>query len=335
MQAQGRAVAGFVETTPRSATVQGLPVVDWAALARQAPQAQLALGIFNRDTPYDQLARLAGAAGFTLHMPWAFYEQFAPTLGWRFWLSPRAFLLKGMERIGQAAQRLADAESVQTLYRLCAFRLGLDLGYASFQSSETQYFNTLTLPALQERVISYVDCGAYDGDTFAGLLAHPHISCAQAFLLEPDPANYAQLVQRAAAYPGTQTMCLPLAVAQSHGYLSFESGQGEASAVRQDAAFGEGESITAVALDQLLPQARVDFIKLDIEGAEAQALRGARQIIERSRPVLAVSLYHNPQDLWELPELLFDLCGEGYRFHIRQHGCNSFDAVLYAVPMCA
>jgi len=326
MQAQGTAVAGFVETTPRTATVQGLPVLDWNALAREAPQAQLALGIFNRDTPYDRLLALPAAAGFNPPlMPWTLYEPLAQALGWRFWLSPRAFLLNGLERIAQAAQRLADPESVHALYRICAFRLGLDMGYASFQSAEKQYFNALTLPPLQGRAITYVDCGAYDGDTFGELLAQPGIACAQAFLLEPDPANYARLAQRAAA----QAVCLPLAAAQVHGSLAFQTGQGEACTVLKE---GEGTPITAVALDELLPGTPVDLLKLDIEGAEAQALRGAQRLIQRCRPVLAVSLYHNPQDLWELPELLFALCGEGYRFHIRQHGFNSFDAVLYAAP---
>ena len=87
----------------------------------------------------------------------------------------------------------------------------------------------------------------------------------------------------------------------------------------------------AAALDQIVPQASVDFIKLDVEGAEALVLQGARRIIERSRPVLAISLYHNPADIWELPELLFGLC-QDYKFYIRQHCFNSFESVLYAVP---
>ena len=330
MQAQGMAVAGFVETTPRTDSALGLPVLNWNALARQAPAAQLALGIFNRDTPYDQLQALAAAAGFGPPlMPWTLYEPLAKALGWRFWLSPRAVLLNGLERIAQAAQRLADAESVRTLYRICAFRLGLDMGYASVQSTEKQYFNALTLPALQGRAITYVDCGAYDGDTFSELLGQPGITCAQAFLLEPDPANYAGLVQRVAAHSGTPAVCLPLAAGQAHGSLTFQTGLGEACTVVKA---GAGSTITAVALDTLLPHTPVHLLKLDIEGAESQALQGARQIIQRCRPVLAVSLYHNPQDLWELPELLFALCDGGYRVHIRQHGFNSFDAVLYAVP---
>ena len=241
MQAQGITVAGFVETAPRTAAVQGLPVLDWSELTREARQAQLAMGIFNRDTPYDQLLRLPAAAGFNPPlMPWTLYEPLAQTLGWRFWLSPRAFLLDGLERIAQAAQQLADPESMHTLYRICAFRLGLDMGYASFQSAEKQYFNALTLPALQGRAITYVDCGAYDGDTFGALLAQPRITCAQAFLLEPDPANYARLVQRAAAQAGAQAVCLPLAAAQVHSSLTFQTGQGEACALVNEKPHGGG-----------------------------------------------------------------------------------------------
>jgi hypothetical protein len=75
----------------------------------------------------------------------------------------------------------------------------------------------------------------------------------------------------------------------------------------------------------------VDLIKLDIEGAEAPALGGARRTLARSKPVLALSAYHRPEDLWALPDLVSDLC-DGYRLYLRQHACNSFDLVLYAVP---
>ncbi|MBN9367055.1 MAG: FkbM family methyltransferase [Comamonadaceae bacterium] len=331
MLIQGCAVAGFVETTPQSATRQGLPVLNWASLAQQDSQAQLALGIFNRGIAYDRLLDIPASAGFPAPcMPWTLYEQFGQALGWRFWLSPRQFLLDGIDRIASVAQKLADAESVQVLFRICAFRLGLDMGFASFLSLEKQYFNALTLPPLQGKAITYVDCGAYIGDTHGELLDQPGISCAQAFLLEPDPDNYAQLV-RHAARSGASAVCLPLAAADSHGTLAFTTGQGEACALQQGMEGSATESITVAALDQILPNTSVHLLKLDIEGAEAQALRGARHLIQRNRPILAVSLYHNPQDLWELPELLFTLCPD-YRFHIRQHGFNSFDTVLYAVP---
>jgi hypothetical protein len=75
----------------------------------------------------------------------------------------------------------------------------------------------------------------------------------------------------------------------------------------------------------------VDFIKLDVEGGEADALRGAHRTLISHRPVLAISCYHKPEDLWALPDLIDSLVPD-YRFYLRQHAFNSFDLVLYAMP---
>ncbi|MBF8757336.1 FkbM family methyltransferase [Pseudomonas guariconensis] len=328
MKDQGLAVAGFVETSPRVDSVLGLPVLNWQALALEAPNAQLALGIFNRDTPYDALMSLVAAAGFAPPlMPWDLYGVFREALGWRFWLSDRSLLLASMERIARVGDVLADDQSRYVLYRICAFRLGLDMAFSSCVSNEPQYFNELTLPALQGRDITFVDCGAYDGDSYRELVNCPGITCKQAFLLEPDPQNYSRLVQQV-TLQGGPAICLPMAAAETYSILTFNAGQGEACSISQA---GGDTSIAAVALEQLLPCTHVDVVKLDVEGAEAQVLRGAERIIRNSRPVLIVSLYHNPHDLWALPELLFEYC-PNYRFYVRQHSSNSFESVLYAVP---
>jgi FkbM family methyltransferase len=327
MQKRGINVAGFVETSPKTNETLGLPIIDWAALAHRDPNAQLALGIFNRSTPYDQLASIAKDAGFpNLLMPWSTYDQFGKEMGWRFWLSARDFLTNNLDRVARAAEKFADEESQQTLRRICAFRLGLDLNFASAQSDEHQYFNNLTLPALQGKTVNYVDCGAYNGDTYIDLISRQGIACQQAFLLEPDPENFANLVQNVTdKHPGA--ICLPLAAAEKYEILTFGAGQGEGGIIGA----GGNMNIAAVALDQLLPHTQVDLVKVDVEGAEAQVLKGASRTIKRCRPVLAMSLYHNPQDLWELPELLFDICPD-YKFYVRQHYYNSLECVLYAVP---
>ena len=70
---------------------------------------------------------------------------------------------------------------------------------------------------------------------------------------------------------------------------------------------------------------------MDVEGAEADTLRGARRLLRERRPVLALSAYHHQADLWELPLLLAELC-EDYEFHLRAHGPDGFETVLYGVP---
>jgi hypothetical protein len=70
---------------------------------------------------------------------------------------------------------------------------------------------------------------------------------------------------------------------------------------------------------------------MDIEGAEVEALRGARKTIEKHRPLLAICLYHQPQHLWEIP-FLIKSWNLDYTFFIRSHYFNGFDTLLYAVP---
>ena len=92
-----------------------------------------------------------------------------------------------------------------------------------------------------------------------------------------------------------------------------------------------GCSVPVVALDDVLQGQPVNLIKLDIEGAEAEALLGAQRIIEKYRPGLAVCLYHHPRHLWSIPLWVKGL-GLDYSLYFRTHQHNTFDTVLYAVP---
>ena len=119
---------------------------------------------------------------------------------------------------------------------------------------------------------------------------------------------------------------LPLALSERHERLAFSDGGGEASCVSASGSVG----ITAVALDDVVGSSPVNFVKLDVEGGERAALLGAKGTIERHAPILALSAYHHPEDLWDLIDTIdhFDC---GYRYWLRQHHFNSFDLVLYAI----
>lgn len=74
---------------------------------------------------------------------------------------------------------------------------------------------------------------------------------------------------------------------------------------------------------------RIDFIKMDIEGAEMDALRGAIKTIKKDRPKLAICLYHRPSDFVEIPKLIKEAVPD-YRFAIRHHSMLQWETVLYA-----
>ena len=72
---------------------------------------------------------------------------------------------------------------------------------------------------------------------------------------------------------------------------------------------------------------------MDIEGAELDALKGGEKVIKRDLPHLAISIYHKPSDLWEIGLYLFSIHGNNYKYHIRNYGHQTFDTVLYAIPV--
>jgi len=322
---KGFDVQGFIESTPRTDKVLDLPVVSWRQLEPHQLMAQLVIGIFNRAMPLDQLKKISIAAGFAdIFMPWDIYTQFEELLGWRFWLSAAKVILDNLAAIEKTYLSLTDEQSRRCLLDICTFRLGQNNSYASFSHPDNQYFNTLTLSPLRGKKVSFVDGGAYNGDTFLELLEKTKV--ANAYLFEPDLENFKALTKALINSP-VPAVCLPLAVSDQYSILSFNAGNGEGGSIAENGA----AHIAAVALDEVLSGHHVDFIKLDVEGAEIPALRGARELIKRSRPVLAISLYHRPQDVWEIPEQLTGICSS-YSIYIRQHYFNSFDSVLYLIP---
>lgn len=325
MQMVGHPVAGFVETKPSASEVMGLPVLDWPQWAAAHAEAPMCVGIFNRGMPLDQLEAMARQAGAQdVFLPWDLYRMVMPQMGWRFWLSEPERILDQIDAFASALECMDDAVSQRCMLDIAAFRLGLNTAYGSFKHSENQYFNPLTLTDFQGKAIRFVDGGAYNGDTYLELCGMTEVETAHLF--EPDAANFAQLTRHVSP-TGRKAQCLPLGLADSYRILSFNAGSGEGASISETGT----AHIAVAALDDVLAGHTVDFIKLYVEGAELQALQGARKLIQRSRPVLALSLYHLPQDLWELPLVLADLC-EDYRFHVRQHYFNTFESVLYAVP---
>lgn len=92
--------------------------------------------------------------------------------------------------------------------------------------------------------------------------------------------------------------------------------------------------VPTITIDDFLEQnqiERVDFIKMDIEGAELNALKGAVRAIEKFRPKLAISIYHRPQDFVTIPRFLTSL-NLNYEFYLGHYTIHVEETVLFAVP---
>jgi FkbM family methyltransferase len=86
-------------------------------------------------------------------------------------------------------------------------------------------------------------------------------------------------------------------------------------------------SIDSFMLHNNIPQ--IDFIKMDIEGSELEALKGAEQTINKHKPKLAIAIYHRLKDFWEIPQWI-DSLNLGYTFRVRHFTIHHEETVLFA-----
>jgi FkbM family methyltransferase len=178
-----------------------------------------------------------------------------------------------------------------------------------------------------------VDGGAYDGDSIRVLAQLHGDSFGHVLALEPDPANFVKLEATVSALPARareKMDCRQLALASVPGTLHLDA-MGTASSVTSTAARAGTIAVPAEPLDALLGGAVPTFIKLDIEGAEPDALLGAREAIRAHGPVIAVCVYHLQNHLWKIPLMLRDW-RDDYAFFLRPHNEEGWDLVCYAVP---
>lgn len=73
----------------------------------------------------------------------------------------------------------------------------------------------------------------------------------------------------------------------------------------------------------------LDMIKMDVEGSEIKALNGASQTVREFKPRLAISAYHKPEDLWEIPHKLKSL-NNNYKLFFGHHSPVQWESVFYA-----
>lgn len=88
--------------------------------------------------------------------------------------------------------------------------------------------------------------------------------------------------------------------------------------------------IEVVALDGVDIPEKITFIKMDIEGAELEALKGAQNRIKKDKPKLAICIYHKPEDIIDIPFYIKKLVPD-YKLFMRHYSETDFETVLYAV----
>ncbi len=249
-------------------------------------------------------------------------------------LFDRAFFEAHRDELERVWELLADKESRSIFENVIAYKLSGDIRFLRRAESDRQAVLAELVSPISLRTAA--DLGAYNGDTVRELLDAANGNLQTVYALEPDARNfkklaaYAVVEQRAKVLPihagaWSQTATLSLD-ASGNRNASFEVNRSESLSER---AF-KAAATNAVALDEALGGAEVDYIKYDVEGAEREALIGSTQTIRKSLPTLLVSLYHRNEDLFDLPLLIRERFPAYTRFYLRRFpGVPAWDVNLY------
>lgn len=225
------------------------------------------------------------------------------------------------------AEFLADRESYLEWMDQCQFRSDPDYGRQRDPSPISElYFPDFITHREDEH---FVDCGACDGDTVRAFLGRwSHWSLITAF--EPDKENYTKL-RSLGVVDGEWIDTRNKAVGDTRGVLAFQANGDYSSHLSAHVSQPATTMVECVKLDESNLRIPPTYIKMDIEGAELQALWGARKLIKEHSPVLAICAYHESDHLWEIPLLIHAINPE-YRLFLRRYAEGAYELVWYAVP---
>ena len=237
---------------------------------------------------------------------------------------------------------LGDNNSQETLINIVKYRLSFDRNYLTNSKSlhECYFDPNIILPSLLNNEVIY-DCGAFNGDTIESFLIHVNNKYTKYFAFEPI-AKYCEIIQKKIDQnPNYKNVeAINYAVYSENSELKVSYGGGgqidndqiviEDSMDKKDT-FGNVVNIKTITIDEFQKShVKPTFIKMDVEGSEMYALRGAKNVITKYKPKLAICLYHQPNHLYEIPKYIKQL-NPDYRIYIRHYSDAFFDTVLYCL----
>jgi FkbM family methyltransferase len=328
LRAAGVEPLAFADNAPAtwSSSLEAIPVLSPSdAVGRFRGRALFVTTVYTSGPVRRQLAGL-GLPFVTFP---ALAYRFAPTLLPHGALDLPHATVREAEEVRRAAAVWADEESRTEYVAQLSFRMDLDSDSLPPHLPPRETYFPADLVALREDE-TFVDCGAYDGDTVAAFLAHRPAFTGRIVAFEPDPATFGRLTTyldrlTAGGFHG-RAEARPFAVGETRGRIRFDATGTAASSV------GTGTAeVECAPLDELLAGEKPTYIKMDLEGAELSALRGARGLLMDAAPVLAICLYHRPEDLWRIPLFLADL-PVGYRLFLRRYSDDCWEQICYAIP---
>ncbi len=230
-----------------------------------------------------------------------------------------------LNEILAAREIFADEESKILFDNVIRFKLSGKIKYLKIASySEAECDRILQL----DKYKSYLDLGAYNGDTIKKYLSICK-NINKIYGVEPDTKTFKRLEKYCGAVEAEIELFNAAAFSHDTTLYFHQSGNRNSTAAATASYEHKTVEVKALAPDSIVKT--VDFIKYDVEGLEAEALLGTKEIIKSCAPDLLVSCYHKSEDVFKLPLLVKELNSDYKLYFRRLPYIPAWDLNLYAI----
>lgn len=244
------------------------------------------------------------------------------------------FISDHMIDFERAYQKMADDKSKRIFEFILNYKITKNIEWLErmqplVDDEYYQYFDEGLFNFIKEE--SILDVGAYTGDTFEKFNNIYQENWNGYYGFEADKIIYEEL-KKIIKHQGKESNVHTYNVAawDKKTTLYFESNAGSSKMEKEITSLKmavEGDRI-----DDILQNAPISLVKMDIEGAELNALRGMEKLIKINKPILAICVYHLRDDYYRITDFIEQTLPGEYTFYFRQYRYTPTETVCYAIP---
>ena len=229
--------------------------------------------------------------------------------------------LNNRESYQQTYDLLEDKSSKEIFQKVINFKISYDYNFMRgfVNNFDGQYFDLEFIPKLDN--IVFLDGGGYVGDTIPNIIKN-YPNFKKIYMIEPSGLHI-KIAKRDFNHIDNIEFINCGLGSKKIKKLEEESNQNNCN--------HNFQAVNIDTIDNICNGDRVDFIKLDIEGAEQDAIDGATETIKKYRPILAICIYHKAEDWYKIPQKVLAI-DSGYKLYLRHYMQGIFETVLYFIP---
>ena len=216
---------------------------------------------------------------------------------------------------------LADDKSKEVFEKVINFKISFDFDFMEgfTNNHEEQYFDKEIIPDIKN--VRFVDGGAYIGDTLPQIIKN-YPDFEKIYCIEPNSLHI-NIAKR--DFPNIKNVEF-INCGLGNKKISNDNDNQES----QNNCEHNYQASNINTIDNLISE-KVNFIKMDIEGAEQDALEGATETIKKYHPILAICIYHKAEDWYKVPQIVLEK-NPNYNVYLRHYMEGIFETVMYFIP---